>query len=137
MRIYFAGSIRGGASNREIYFVLVNCLKEFGIVLTEHLPHADEMDVSDLSDKEIFERAVAWIKSSDLLVAEVSNPSLGVGYEICKAEAFKVPTLCLYQKGSKRRLSATIEGNNYCNVRRYSKVEEALGFIKGFINELN
>ena len=136
MRIYFAASIRGGVWNRENYFVLVTYLKKFGSVLTEHIPYTNEMDVSEISDKEIFERDVAWIRSADLMVAEVSNPSLGLGYEICKAEGFGVPVLCLYQKGSERRLSAMIEGNAHCKVKNYSNAEEALDFIKDFIKEL-
>lgn len=136
MRIYFAGAIRGGVWNRENYFVLVDYLKKFGCVLTEHIPFTNEMDFSDLSDKEIFERDVTWIRSADFMVAEVSNPSLGVGYEICKAEEFGIPVLCLYQKGSERRLSAMIEGNSYCTVKRYSGAEEALGFIEDFIDKL-
>lgn len=137
MRIYFAGSIRGGVWNRDNYFVMVDYLKKFGSVLTEHIPYTNEMDVSDISDREIFERDMAWIRSADLMVAEVSNPSLGVGYEICKAEEFGIPVLCLYQKGSKRRLSAMIEGNSYCNVKKYSSTEEAWVFIKDFVKGID
>ena len=37
------------------------------------------------SDVEIHDRDMNWITQSDIFVAEVSNPSLGVGYEISAA----------------------------------------------------
>lgn len=134
MRIYFAGSIRGGAWNKENYLILVNHMKKFGVVLTEHIPHTDEMDVSEYSDREIYDQDMAWIRSADVFVAEVSSPSLGVGYEIGKAEQYGVPVLCLFQVESNRRLSAMIEGNLNCTVKRYSRVEDALDYVTDFIH---
>ncbi|MEI7962017.1 MAG: nucleoside 2-deoxyribosyltransferase [archaeon] len=43
----------------------------------------------------IFDRDVAWIKEADLVVAEVSMPSVGVGYEIGFAESLGKKIICL------------------------------------------
>jgi hypothetical protein len=136
MRIYFAGSVRGGSWNRGNYVSIVECLKGFGEVLTEHLAFTDSMDISEFSDGEIFEMDVAWLRSADAMIAEVSNPSLGVGYEIAKAEEYGVPVLCLYQEREGRRLSAMVEGNPHCVIRRYKDMEEAKGLISAFITSL-
>ena len=36
MNIYFAGSIRGGRRDRNIYLEIIENLKNYGNVLTEH-----------------------------------------------------------------------------------------------------
>lgn len=40
------------------------------------------------------------IKSCDLMIAEVSHPSTGAGIEMGWANAFDVPIVCIYEKGS-------------------------------------
>ena len=43
-RIYFCGSIRGGRNDRDIYIKLIEHLKKFGNVLTEHIGKDYAMD---------------------------------------------------------------------------------------------
>lgn len=133
MRIYFAASIRGGSWNRENYRVIVDHLNNYGSVLTEHLAETDETDLSNFTDAEIFEQDLRWLGTADLLVAEVSNPSHGVGYEIGKAEEYGIPILCLYQENEYRRLSAMIEGNKNCIVMRYNDTEDAKTIIDEYM----
>ena len=102
-------------------------------MLTEHIADVLNGDEVDVSDEEIFLRDVAWLEEADVLVAEVTAPSLGVGYEIGGAEALKKPVLCLYRGRPGRRLSAMISGNRGLVVREYDKPEEALGFIDEFL----
>jgi len=101
MKIYFACSISGGRKDEKAYQYMVQLLIGMGInVPTAHIA---ETGVEEVDDKEepryIYERDVNWIRESDLLVAEVSTPSHGVGYEIGFALDLDKPVLCLYQKG--------------------------------------
>ncbi len=101
MRIYFAGAITGGRENLPIYQHIVSRLKSLGcLVPTEHVadPRVLEQEGS-LAARFIYERDVRWILESDAMVAEVSTPSLGVGYEICCALHQSKPVLCLYREG--------------------------------------
>ena len=97
MKIYFAGSIRGGRYEKDNYLKLINHLATFGEVLTEHVGHKD-VEKSELhkTDQYIFERDVKWLKSSDVMVADVTMPSLGVGYENGYAQTLDIPIFCLY-----------------------------------------
>ena len=54
-------------------------------MLTEDVgqQHSPETDAS-ISDKWIHDRDVEWLHEADVVVAEVTQPSLGVGYEIGK-----------------------------------------------------
>lgn len=99
MRIYFSASISGGRKYLDFYKTIVAYLKTQGHqVLTEHIVIDNIFDFENqLSPQEIFERDIQWLDDCDLVVAEVSTPSLGVGYEVCYALEHGIPTLCLYQ----------------------------------------
>ena len=64
----------------------------------------------DIGDKTIHDRDLEWLKAADCLVAEVTRPSLGVGYEVGKATEWGKPVLCLYRPEKGRALSAMIAG---------------------------
>jgi len=102
-------------------------------VFTEHIcREAGGTDDRD-PDEEIYKRDIHWLRASDVVVAEVSVPSLGVGYEIGKAEERGIRVLCLYRKGSRNRLSAMIGGNRSITVKEYVEIDEALAFIDEFL----
>ena len=77
---------------------------------------------------------MAWLRQSDAVVAEVTTPSLGVGYELGAAENIGKPVLCLYRTGPGRRLSAMIAGNAKLVTREYSTFEDASVIISEFLN---
>ena len=60
------------------------------------LPCAFKLGQEKLSEREIYERDMKWLLEADAVIAEVSNASLGVGYEIARAEMMQKPLLCLY-----------------------------------------
>ena len=101
MKIYFSGSIAGGRKYLDIYKKIVAYLKEKGHqVLTDHIIIDNILEFENqLKPEEIFQRDIDWLNGCDVVIAEVSNPSLGVGYEICHALERKIPTLCIYQPG--------------------------------------
>ena len=101
MQIYFSGSIAGGRDNLPIYQHIVTRLKSLGhSVPTEHVADPGVLAAERVvSPRDVYERDVAWIDESEALIAEVSTPSLGVGYEIGYALQRGVPTLCVYREG--------------------------------------
>lgn len=134
MNIYFCGSIRGGRNLAPSYAKMIKMLGSYGKVLTEHLGSNEEIETKDriLSDKEIHDRDFQWIIDSDLLVAEVTIPSLGVGYEIGRAVELGKPVLCLFQSGSEYTVSAMIAGSDKVEMKFYRKVEEVEDLFKVF-----
>ena len=115
MKIYFAGSIRGGREDRFWYQEIVAELRQYGDVLTEHIGDVALGADGDpgMTTAAIYERDMAWIMAADVVVAEVTSPSLGVGYELHVAETRKIPVLCLFNEEAGRSLSAMIAGNPY------------------------
>jgi nucleoside 2-deoxyribosyltransferase len=76
------------------------------------------------SDREIHDRDLAWLKEADCLVAEVTTPSLGVGYEIGRAVEWGKPILCLYRRSCSRALSAMIAGSGGVKLRDYENTAD-------------
>ena len=138
MKIYFAGAIRGGRQKIEDYKKMIQKLEQYGEVLTKHI--ADENITSkgeeNLSQEQIYKRDIDWLNESDIMVADISIPSLGVGYEIGYAESLKKKIICLYENNSSASLSAMVGGNNNINTYRYNDIEEVLKTIEKALNEI-
>ena len=84
-----------------------------------------------MPDSEIFERDVAWIHEADFIVAEVTQPSLGVGYELGLAESVGKPIICLFRETEDRRLSAMIAGNSKLDfTQNPGKVMDDITFVR-------
>jgi len=135
MNIYFACSITGGREFESMYQIIVRALAEKGhVVLTAHLVESDVMTVeAAVNPKDVYLRDTVWIRSCDLLVAEISVPSHGVGYEIGFALGIGKPVLALYQEG--RKVSKMISGNpdNNLTVKMYASREEAVQTLTQFL----
>ncbi|KAM4042700.1 5-hydroxymethyl-dUMP N-hydrolase [Anomaloglossus baeobatrachus] len=114
LSLYFCGSIRGGREDRAIYAEIIQQLRRYGTVLTEHIGCADISEAGEDAqkdgDKFIHDRDVSWLQQADVVVAEVTQPSLGVGYELGRAVAMKKKILCLFRVSSGRVLSAMVRG---------------------------
>jgi 2'-deoxynucleoside 5'-phosphate N-hydrolase len=137
MRIYFAGSIRGGRGHVTVYEAMIAYLRAFGEVLTEHVgnPALTEKGDDGPDDRYIHDRDMKWLAACDLVVAEVTVPSLGVGYELGWASALGKPVLCLYRPVPERPLSAMIAGSSQIETAAYSSIEEARNMLKVFIEK--
>ena len=137
MKIYFAGAIRGGREDAQYYKDIIAYLSEKGQVLTEHVGNMDLNRKGETSrnDENIFNRDIEWLKSANVVVAEVTTPSLGVGYELGIAEKTDIPVLCLYRKIEGKSLSAMILGNKRFNCGCYTTLEEVMSHIDKFLKE--
>lgn len=137
MKIYFAGSIRGGRDDQELYFSIIAELQKYGNVLTEHIGDKALTGLGEVkrTDKEIFLRDMEWVGEADVVVAEVSTPSLGVGYELGQAEAMKKAVLCLYREVEGKRLSAMVAGNTYFEVRTYKNLDDVISILKKYFEQ--
>ncbi|WP_346856211.1 nucleoside 2-deoxyribosyltransferase [uncultured Draconibacterium sp.] len=135
MKIYFAGSIRGGREDAALYFKIIDHLKLFGEVLTEHVGDPSLTSAGDdgPSDKFIHDRDLEWLNASDVIVAEVTTVSMGVGYEIGRAVESGKKVLCLFRPDSGKNLSAMISGCDALTLSEYSVLEEAKTAIDRFL----
>lgn len=138
MNIYFACSLTGGRKDEAVYGAIVNHLESAGHeVPTAHLAHPEVMQVEKVIDPaEVYQRDIVWINNCDALLAEVSTPSHGVGYEIAFALGLGKPVLCCYKRGLP--VSKMITGNSSAGlaVVDYQDTAEALAKVDKFLSSL-
>ena len=121
MNIYFSGSIRGGRNDANLYKKIIDYLKTFGTVLTEHIGDTSltSNGQANQTDEVIHNQDMKFLYEANIVIAEVTNPSLGVGYEIGRAIEHNKKTICLFNNNSKNKLSAMIAGSNDLTVIQY------------------
>lgn len=128
-KVYFAGSIRGGREDAELYRRIISYIQRTCIVLTEHIGRSDIFESErDLSDNDIYEQDTAWIRECDVLIAECTHTSLGVGYELAYAEKYDKPVHIFYNS-SRIILSAMLKGNRRFHVYPYTDESEIYHLI--------
>ncbi len=124
MKIYFAGSIRGGRSILFEYQQTIELLKKLGHdVISEHVASSNLEEVeAKLKDEEIFKNDIGFIDECDCVVADVTVPSIGVGYEISYAVSRGKRVICLYKEGT--NVSAMVRGNRWVRGISYLDVRD-------------
>ena len=125
-KIYFAGSIRGGRVDAELYKRIIGHVQQQGHkVLTEHVGSGNLCLTEQGRDRDaaIYEQDTAWLRESDVVIAECTCRSLGVGYELAYAERFGIPVHIFYNP-AKSALSAMLTGDSYFHIHPYDHEEE-------------
>lgn len=136
MKIYFTGSIAGGRQDAPIYNKLIQELKKYGEILTEHVGDeklTNEGESKQFTPKEIHDRDIDWLKASDVLIAEITTPSLGVGYEIAFAVQHHKKILCLYRPSVVKRLSPMVHGSFGTTCKEYETIDQAKQIIQDYM----
>jgi len=124
LKVYLAAPMRGGGNAILAKAVSKRITALGGEVLTPQVAADDWREAeAGLTDAQIFERDMSLLSSADALVAEVSHPSIGVGYEISEALKQKKPVLCLYTWKAKENVSALVLGNSNPLLKRQGYAE--------------
>ena len=138
MNIYFSCSITGGRQDQAVYAAIVDYLLAQGHkVPTAHLSSEHVMaEERVIEPREVYLRDLKWVEECDALIAEVSTPSHGVGYEIALALLTGKPVFCCYRNG--RTVSKMILGNTHPNLNlcEYGQVGDLIEAIGGFVEAI-
>lgn len=136
MIVYCAGAIKGDSSYRESYQEMVNIVKGEGHSALSEL-NPDFHYAFPLNVNQVFQRDIKWIEKSSAMIAEISGPSLGVGFEISYALYVReCPVLALYDSEAEQ-VSAMITGcdSELLYIKKYSDINELGEIIKSFLNQ--
>ncbi len=132
MKIYFAGAIRGGREKVLDYNKIINYLDKNNIVLDKHIGDINISNKGEsISKEDIYKRDIDWIIECDILIADVSIPSLGVGYEISYGERLNKRIICIYEKDT--NLSAMISGNNNIVKIEYNDINDLFVILDKYV----
>ena len=138
MKIYFSGSIYGGRQKLETYKKLVKELKKYGTILNEEV--ADDNVINNeknINDNDIYESLVSRLDNADLVFAEVTIPSLGVGYEIGFADKKEKRIICIYDKTVTPKITTMLRGNSRLKIIPYTDLSEIINNLQNIIKEEN
>lgn len=133
LTIYFAGAISGGREDLAHYREIVAALERDGYRVLAGAVASESVgaDGERLDSSAIFDRDMEWIAAADVLVAEVSKPSTGVGYEIATARyRHGKPVVCLYRPAYTKRCTAMVSGDGEINLIEYHDAAEMLGRLR-------
>jgi hypothetical protein len=126
--IYFSGSISGGRGDLALYQKLASRLEREGFrVIAGEVTNAAITDSGEANDARfIFDRDLGWLeqvaRDGGVVVAEVTTPSLGVGYEIATARyKFGIPVVALFRPAVRKRCSAMISGDPKITLIEYEE----------------
>ena len=136
MKIYFSGSIYGGRQKLEAYKLLINKLKEYGKVLNEQV--ADDsilIDEKKSLDTDIFNDLEEKLNRADLIFAEVTVPSLGVGYEIGYADKMGKKIIAIYDETVTSKITTMLRGNSRLKIIPYKDINDITDNIYNILKE--
>lgn len=138
MIIYCAGPIRGDVSYQKFYAEVINHIEAEGHSALAEFNGKFSVSIP-LTDRQIYKRDLKWIDGSKLMIAEISGPSLGVGFEIAYAVfQRKIPVLALVNSNVKN-VSAMLSGcdSPLLTISKYDNMEDMKNIITEFINTSN
>ena len=125
MKIYISGAIYGGTQKIETYKILVKELEKFGEVLNKQVAEENTIENEKYQkDEEIYTDLENKLYSADIIFAEVSIPSLGVGYELGFADKLGKKIVAIYDKNYIEKVSTMIRGNKRIKLIPYTNITE-------------
>jgi len=137
VKIYLACTVRGDRGGVLAGRAICERLQRHGHdVLTTHLL-ADDVEAaeSSLTEGDVFRRDLEWLTACDVLVAEASGSSYGVGFEVGyvlgRARESGQRVVLLYAASRRDKVSRLITGNDdgACTTFAYTSVDELTAFI--------
>ena len=136
-KIYFAGAIRGGRVDASLYHRMITYMQQTDTVLTEHVGNLElsALEQGKAKDAAIYDQDTGWLRQANLVVAECTCPSLGVGYELAYAEKLGIPCHIFYDR-TKCQLSAMLTGNPYFHIHPYEREDEIYVVLDDVLNSL-
>jgi hypothetical protein len=141
MNIYLACTVRGDRGGAAAARMIADAADRHGhVILTKHLL-CDDPDTAEstLTERGVFERDLRWLESADLLIAEASGSSYGVGFEVGyvlgRAERTGQRVLLLYDAARRPHVSRLISGNSHdaCTTYAYRDAADLQQFADAFL----
>jgi len=137
MIVYCAGAIKGDTAYQNNYKEIIRFIESMSHTALAELNGKFKFSLP-LNDDQIYSRDIKWIEGSHLMIAEISGPSLGVGFEIAYAIFQReIPVLALVSADVKK-ISAMITGCNskLLTIKRYKNIDDMHNIISDYFKNL-
>ena len=141
VNIYLACTVRGDRGAVAVLREVADLLEGAGhTVLTRHLLD-DNVDSAEstLTEREVFARDMQWLTAADVLIAEASGSSYGVGFEVGyvlgRSDVTDQRVLLLYNDARRSAVSRLIVGADHprCQVHGYQRAGDLMPVVTRFL----
>ena len=134
MKIYFSGSIYGGRQKLETYQILIKELKKYGEILNTEVADSKVIEKEDgIPDENIFNSLEEKLQKADIIFAELTVPSLGVGYELGYADSHNKKIVGIYDKTQVDKITTMVRGNKRIKLIPYTDIYEVISNLETII----
>ena len=135
MNIYVSGSIYGGTEKIETYKVMIEELEKYGVVVDKQIADPNTIANEEFqTDEEIYSDLENKLINADLVFAEVTIPSLGVGYELGFADKLGKKIIAIYDETYTKKVSTMIRGNKRIKLISYKDINEIFNILEDLLN---
>ena len=135
MKIYVSGSIYGGTQKIDTYKIMIEELEKYGEVLDKQIADINTIENEKYQkDEEIFEDLERKIMMADIIFAEVTIPSLGVGYELGYADKLGKKIIAIYDETYTKKVSTMIRGNKRIKLIPYTDINDICKNMNKLLN---
>ena len=105
-------------------------------ILTTHLLE-DGVDAAEgaLTERDVYERDIQWLDSCDVVIADASGSSYGVGFEVGyvlgRSERTNQQVVLLYRRDRRDQVSRLIAGNSHprCSTFAYDGPDDLIRLV--------
>lgn len=135
MKIYVSGSIYGGNQKIDTYKIMINELEKYGEVLNKQIADPNTIENEKYQkDEDIFEDLEQKMTIADIIFAEVTIPSLGVGYELGFADKMSKKIIAIYDETYTKKVTTMIRGNKRIKLMPYKDINEICKEMSKLLN---
>ena len=135
MKIYVSGSIYGGTQKIDTYKIMIDELEKYGEVLDKQIADINTIENEKYQkDEEVFEDLERKIMMADIIFAEVTIPSLGVGYELGYADKLGKKIIAIYDETYTKKVSTMIRGNKRIKLIPYTDINDICKNMNKLLN---
>ena len=140
LKVYFTASASHNGELIPYYKKILDFIKKQSVSIVSGIQVTDRKLLEEdkkLTAEQIFNREQFFINEADVVMAEVSKPSLGVGSEIVYALSLGKPVLALVMTGYEDKISPMVVGNPSENLFiEYYKKDSFQTIISRFIRNI-
>lgn len=144
MKVYLACTVRGDRGGVAAARAVAGRLQALGHeVLTTHLLNEQaDAEEAQLTEEAVYRRDIEWLSSCDVLVAEASGSTFGVGFEVGyvlgRAAQTGQRVLLLYDRARRSAISRLITGNcdEACTSLEYGSIDELTASVDRIMAEM-
>jgi len=134
--IFLSIPVQGIRVKENIYLHIVKEISRYGHFVnnTVMLPPKYE-DTHKFDPREVYSVLIKQLHDANFFIAEISSPSLGVGFEIASAIFYRKPVLLLYDVSLESKVSLMIKGIDpaFAEIKSYQIEEDITLILKRFL----